>query len=81
MQTQNEQTETVPVQPIVMQCPECGKPMKECDGWPGLWICIDGLKPMNDSAPYKYKCNGKHITERGSELFYEEIERQIAQSN
>lgn len=30
----SKQTDAVPVDHSVMQCPECVKPMKECDGWP-----------------------------------------------
>ncbi len=81
VQTNNEQTVAVQTELSHMQCPECGKQMKESDSWPGLWICIDGMKPINDRDPFRYKCKGKHITKRGEDLFYEEIKRQMVKRN
>jgi|GEM_PF-5213052 len=62
-------------------CPECGKPMCEETGWKGLWTCPDSKIRLNDSPPFRFKCDGKEITDEGVELFEAEIIRLIASSN
>lgn len=59
-------------------CPECGKPMTESEGFPGLWCCPDSKIRLNDEPPYRFKCQGLEITEEGYAAFDREVLRQTA---
>ena len=63
------------------QCPKCGKPMRECPKWPGLWQCVDYGKPINDAKPYRYKCTGLEITDEGVQGFDEACRKIICERN
>lgn len=64
-----------------MNCPKCNKPMIEQPVFPGLWLCPDYVKPINDRAPYKFKCTGMRLTEAGERSFTEEVNKIIARNN
>jgi hypothetical protein len=62
-------------------CPECGKPMIEEPEWKGLWTCPDSKIKLNDAPPFRFKCDGKELTNEGVEVFETEYIRLIAQLN
>ena len=62
-------------------CPNCKKPMIEEPKFPGLWMCPDGKIRLNDSPPYRFKCEGKELTDGGAEAFHRELCRQSAERN
>lgn len=40
---------------------------------PGMWLCVDYIKPLNDAAPFRYQCTGKHLTK----AFYVALETEL----
>lgn len=50
-------------------CPKCGKPMSEQKKFSGLWTCPDFKNPLNNAAPYRFKCNGMFIEDRAVKEF------------
>ena len=62
-------------------CPLCGKPMVEQESFPGLWTCPDYAKPLNDRAPFEYKCTGAEATPEACEAFKAEVMRIICERN
>lgn len=64
-----------------MFCPKCGKAMSENPKWPGYWRCPDYAIPLNDSPPYRFKCDGSHLTDQGVRLFDEALHKEHAKQN
>lgn len=62
-------------------CPECGQEMLEQIEFPGLWLCVDYLEPLNDRAPFKYKCLGMRLTRAGAREFTAAMDLEIAKRN
>lgn len=58
-----------------MNCPKCGKAMVECSKFPGLWRCVDNLKPLNDAPPYRFACTGMELTPEAYQAFEAELQR------
>ena len=56
-------------------CPKCGKPMREWPAWPGLWVCPDYARPLNDAPPFQFKCTGLVIGKRAAKAFAQELAR------
>jgi hypothetical protein len=57
--------------PESYDCPNCGKPMAEMPTFPGYWKCPDYSVPLNDAPPYRFKCEGSHLTAAGAAAFDE----------
>ncbi len=55
--------------------------MEEEPGWPGLWRCPDNKVRLNDAPPFRWKCNGKEITEEAVEAFEDAYAKLIAERN
>ena len=64
-----------------MKCPKCGKPMSEMPTFPGYWKCPDYSIALNDRPPYRYKCEGSHLTDEGARSLNEEIVRLQSKRN
>lgn len=68
--------------PEAYACPKCGKPMEENPNWKGQWSCPDYKQALNtDGPPFRFKCDGQHLTDHGAALFDEELRRQHAARN
>ena len=63
-------------------CPECGKPLDEQEGWPGLWKCPDYtcINP-DDGPPFEFKCRGMEVTDEAADAFDDAVLRLIAERN
>lgn len=55
--------------------------MVEQPKFKGLWMCPDFDKPINDRPPFKFKCTGMHLTEKGAREFTGAMALAIAQTN
>ena len=66
---------------LIKPCPICGKPMAEEAKFPGLWICPDGKIQLNDSPPYRFKCDGLMLTKEGSEEFLKTLRETYLERN
>lgn len=62
-------------------CPKCGKTLAEERKFPGLWTCPDSKILLNDARPFRYKCDGMHLTDDGARAFGEELNREHARRN
>ena len=68
------------VKPIVI-CPKCGKVMAEESEFEGLWTCPDYKVTTDNKPPFRYKCTGMILTEKGSQNLEDELYRQSAERN
>lgn len=50
--------------------------MAEQPKFPGLWMCPDYKVALNDSPPFRYKCEGMELTGVGSESLERELFKQ-----
>lgn len=55
--------------------------MLEQPEFPGLWLCVDFLEPINDRAPFKYKCQGMKLSLAGAREFTRAMDLEIAKRN
>jgi hypothetical protein len=55
--------------------------MVEQTKWRGLWICPDGIHPINDKPPFIYKCQGMKITQNGADAFMAAFLKIICERN
>lgn len=62
-------------------CPQCGKPMVENPQWLGVWFCPDYIEPINDRAPFKYKCEGLEISDAAADECDADFMRMLCQRN
>jgi len=55
--------------------------MRAAEKWPGLWQCPDYIKPLNDRPPFKFKCTGTIITQRGHDEFEKAVNKVKSEMN
>lgn len=66
---------------VIKHCLRCGKEMAEQPKFPGLWMCPDYKVALNDSPPFRYKCEGMELTGVGSEALERELFKIISERN
>ena len=55
--------------------------MSEMPTFPGYWKCPDYSIALNERPPYRYKCEGSHLTDEGAQSLNDEIVRLQAKQN